>query len=290
MSYVLRQDYVIDKELLYYQDGNIVGISRTVLPAVGDNIAINDQERRLVPQGIWAVDMPDGTARFLPRAKVANTAVTTGSPTVEVGTDLASVFLPGDVIYAVGNYSVLTITSVAVGQTVVLDIGDYADVLIATSTTAVNADFAVEVADAINSNLPLSRILKAVATGDTVYLYSPDAVTTTSVAVDGTSTATASLSAANLLPNNTALGTIQSIDGVAGTLTLAANSAIAVPVGVPVGAKYKQLLGLVLHARDFTEMNQQNLAILSVSSGVKEGFIPYVDSEIKKALPKILVY
>lgn len=279
MSYRKMMTFDTDKAILAFATGNIFGKSITLAE---NGIPFDANGNKTIPSGIFVAEKADGTYRFLPRASVT-TAIATSSPTIAVSPVIP--FEVGEALYILEPYTVLTITAVSATQTQTITINGVTASAVASNT--VNADLAVLVANAVNNTLGINNIAYAIASGDDVYLFPKDGKSLLGVTEGGTATAT--LSAATMAYNNTAIGTISSIDAVAKTITLGANAAVAVPVGAKIGTRnIKSIVGMCLGSMDLTEQNRVNLAILTESSGVREHLLPYFEEGFRQLFPKII--
>lgn len=279
MSYRKMMTFNSDKAILAFSSGNIFGKSITL---VENGIPFDENGNKTVPSGMFVAEKTDGTYRFLPRAKVT-TAITTASPTIAVSPVIP--FEVGESLYILEPYVSLTITAVTAAQTQTITINGITAT--ATASTAVNADLAILVANAVNNTIGINTVAYAIASGDSVYIFPKDGKSLLGVTEGGTATAT--LSGATMAYNATAIGTIASINAVAKTITLGANAAVAVPVGVNIGTRnIKSIVGMCLGGMDLTEQNRVNLAILTESSGVREHLLPYFEEGFRDLFPKVI--
>lgn len=277
MSYKRVKSYLADKPVLAYGNGNYFAKSIT---AVGDDIPLDENARRTIPTGMfWAVDLA-GAYRPLPRAKVV-TAIGTGSPNITVS-PIAG-FKVGDILRIVEPYTALTITAVEVGQTQTITVNG--STATATATTTAVGDLALLVKQAVENTYPLNSYIYCVVSAGVVYIFPKDGKTLYGVTEGGSATAT--LSGATLTYNATAIGTISSINGETGVITLGANAGVAVPAGIGIGASVKEVVGLTCGAMDFSDQNRINLALLTASSGVRIEMLPYFEESFRTQFPKI---
>lgn len=279
MSYRKMMTFDTDKAILAFATGNIFGKSITLAE---NGIPFDANGNKTIPSGIFVAEKADGTYRFLPRAKVT-TAITTNSPSIAVSPVIP--FEVGEALYILEPHTILTITAVEADNTQTITINGVTAT--ATASTSVNADLAVLVANAVNNTGGINTLAYAIASGDSVYLFPKDGKSLLGVTEGGTATAT--LSGATMAYNNTAIGTIASINAVAKTITLGANATVAVPVGVNIGTRnIKSVVGMCLGSMDLTEQNRVNLAILTESSGVREHLLPYFEEGFRQLFPKII--
>lgn len=279
MSYRKMQRFDTDKALLAFSSGNIFGKSITLEE---NGIPFDENGNKSVPSGMFVAEKADGSYRFLPRATV-KTAIATNSPTIAVSPVIP--FEVGEALYILEPHTILTITAVTAAQTQTITVNGITAT--ATASTGVNADLAILVANAVNTTGGINSEIYAIASGDSVYLFPKDGKSLLGVTEGGTATAT--LSGATMAYNNTAIGTIASINAVAKTITLGANAAVAVPVGVNIGTRnIKNIIGMCVGGMDLTEQNRVNLAILTESSGVREHLLPYFEEGFRKMFPKVI--
>lgn len=280
MSYRKMMTFDTDKAILAFSCGNVFGKSITL---VEGGIPFDANGNKTVPSGMFVAENADGTYRFLPRATVTTAIADNTSATIAVSPVIP--FEVGEALYILEPHTVLTITAVTATQTQTITINGATASAVA--STAVNADLAVLVADAVNNTTPINSFAYATASGDSVFLFPKDGKSLLGVTEGGTATAT--LSAATMAYNNTAIGTIASIDAVAKTITLGANAVGAVPEGANIGTRnIKSVVGMCLGSMDLTEQNRVNLAILTESSGVREHLLPYFEEGFRQMFPKII--
>jgi hypothetical protein len=269
--------FFTDKAILAFTEGNIANISATV-----DNtyISFNNEGRKVVKEGLFVAEVGN-VIRFLPRTKL--TSVTSTSAATFT-TSLYNIFVPGDVLYASAPYATLTITGSSATQTQTITIaGRTVTTTVTTSNVTTSAS---EVVAAINSAPYISDWVVAYNIAGVVYIFSKDGVTNYGITEGGTVTAT--LSGATLVVNPTAVGTISAIDYSTGTITLTGNAGIALPIGASIGVPVNKILGLHVHAVDYTLATAKSLALYTQASGVRTQFLPYFDGEIQATFPKML--
>lgn len=245
-------------------------------------ITPNAELKLQVPAGLFVANV-NGVDRFLPRTKT-NTLIT-GSSSTTFTTSLYNIFVPGDVLYTVEPYVTLTITSVSATQTQTITVDGITATATATTTSVTTT--ATEVATAINTTAGLNQIVYALSTAGVVYIYAKDGQTLYGVTEGGTVTAT--LSAATMSYNTTAIGTISSIAYATGVVTLTAAASATVPIGANLGVVgIQEIKGLHIHAIDFTVIKNRPISLYSVASAVRTQFLPYFDYTLIKKFPKIL--
>lgn len=269
--------YAIDPAILAFTEGNIANISVTV---DDDYITLNADDKKIVPAGMWVADVA-GVYRFLPRATVTQ-AATTSDTTLKFSP--YNVFVAGDVLYFTEPYVTLTITASTAAQTQTITVLGFTATATATTTNVTTT--ATEVVAAINSTAGLSDLVYAVNAAGVVYIFAKDGVTNYGVTEGGTVTAT--LSAATMSRNTTAIGTISTITNSTGLVTLTGTASAAVPIGAHIGVAGAKVLGLHVHAVDYTIAYSKDLALYTQAAGVRTQYLPYFDGAIKAAFPKML--
>jgi hypothetical protein len=279
--------FKIDKPIFVYSEDNHSTHSITVFRKSNSGagtlnyIGLNEEDRRSVPEGMFVCEMTNTDVRFLPRGKV-KTAVSASSPDISMSP--WNIFAVGDVLTVVEPYVVLTITASAATQTQSVTINGQTATAVASSTNV--STTATEVANAINSHPYLRTIVSAKTLAGAVYIFSYDGVTLWGVTEGGTVTAT--LSAATMSFNATAIGTIASINNNTQVVTLAANASAALPIGTNLqAAGIDSIYGLAIHSYDFDIPESQDIALFTSSNGVREHFLPYLDGDLKRRFPSM---
>lgn len=280
MVYLSHKKYGREKDIFMYPNNNEANRNAAIN---NDTIALNAEGKRYVPEGMFVV-LEGATARYLPRATVT-TATSTGSAAV-VCTP-AQIFKADDVLYVVEPYATVTLggTPAATSETVTVTVDGVA--LTVTIGSVVLADAAVAVRNAINNSTLLNQKVFALTAGAVVYVFAKDGISTYSFAVakSGDITVTAS---GSLTAFGSALGTIASVGTNGTTLTLSGNAATLLPVGTHIGVRtISEVLGVDPHQRDYTDAETQTIGVYDISSGVRENFLPYIDGDIKRRLPRI---
>jgi hypothetical protein len=286
MPYFNQSDvFKIDKPIFAFSEDNFATHNVTVFrksssgAGVLNYIGLNEEDRRSVPEGMFVCEMTNSDIRFLPRGEV-KAAVSTASPTISMSP--WNIFAVGDVLSVVEPYVVLTVTASAATQTQTITING--QTATATASSATVATTASEIAAAINAHPYLKTIVFAKSRAGEVYIFSYDGVTLWGVTEGGTVTAT--LSAATMSYNATAIGTIASINNNTQEVTLAANATANLPIGTHLQANgISTIYGLAIHSYDFDIPESQDIALFTQSNGVREQFLPYLDGDIKRRLP-----
>lgn len=282
MVYLSHKKFGREKNIFMYPNNNEANRNAAIN---NDTIALNAEAKRYVPEGLFVATVGNET-RYLPRATVS-TATSTGSAAVVCSP--AQIFKASDVLYVVEPYATVTIGgTVAINDIVTVTVDGYA--LAVTATTTVLADLVAAVKAAINADNVLNQKVFALTAGSDVYIFAKDGVSTYAIAVAETSAAVtvAIGGSATALGFGAALGTVASVatDGV--TVTLSGNAAAVVPVGTHIGVRtISEVLGVDPHQRDYTDAETQTIGVYDISSGVRENFLPYIDGDIKRRLPRI---
>jgi hypothetical protein len=282
MVYLSHKKYTQEKNIFLYPNNNEANRNAAIN---NDTIQLNADAKRFVPEGMFVCLVGD-TARYLPRATVS-TATATNAATVVCSP--SQIFKAADVLYVVEPYASVAIGgTVAVADVVTITIDGYA--LAVTATTTVLADLVTLVKNSINADNVLNQKVFALTAGTSVYIFAKDGVSTYTIAVAETSDAVtiAIGGSATRLGFGTALGTVSSVSVATNTVTLTGNAAAVVPVGTHIGVRtVSQILGVDAHQRDYTDAETQTIGVYDISSGVRENFLPYIDGDIKRRLPRI---
>lgn len=247
-------------------------------------ITLNNESKFQVPAGLFVARMTDGKERFLPRAK--SRAAVTASSTTTLTLSPYNIFKPGDVLHTVEPYVTLTITTVSAAQTVtVTEAGVTAT---ATATTTNTTTTAQEVVAAINSTPLLNEKVYALNAANVVYIYAKDGVSLYTLTTGGTVTSAALGNSGVMAHNNTAVGTILSINHLTGVATLSAAATVTVPIGANLGVRgIQEIEGLHIHAVDFTVIKSHPLSLYAHSVGVRTQLLPYFDFTLIRRFPNI---
>lgn len=198
---------------------------------------VDGRIQRILAPGVFMGSTADpGKVRPLPRTFLAAALVASTTTTFAVSPKTARHFIAGDVLTALAPFAILTVTGTwAAADTAQVTIAGRSATAVAAD--AVNANIAILVAAAINSDPILKTLVKAIASGATVIIYALDMrstypISTAETATAGTLPITGSLTA---LAAGAAVGTVASVDPIAETITLAAAATTALPVGTPIG-------------------------------------------------------
>lgn len=248
--------------------------------------------KEIKPGSIIASILGSSLVRVLPLAKVA-VAINVGDTTITVSD--ASIFANGESLSVLRPYSKLTLGgTVATGNTVsaVIQGQTYTYTLLSgdSSTTIAAISFA-----AFLNAVAVDKIT-AVASGSIVSLFSKTQIPyiiSTSVTGGGIT----SVASDAVLQENVAIAAIHAstaINTTGNIITLATGSAIALPVGTPIGvlASYSSLLGITVK-RQLVASTQTLLSGLTNDipiyweADVWLNAIPYWDIAIAQALTNI---
>jgi hypothetical protein len=268
--------YSVDPPILAYGEGNKatrhVVFQKAYVTAGSDNIVA-------APAGLFGASV-NGVIRFLPRGTVT-VASTTGAATISLTPQ--QVFVPGDVLYVVEPYTILTLSAVATGNTITLTYNGLTLSLTLTAGQATTlATAASAFASAINTAGGVFAELSAVSDGvSAIWIFARNGISNYTVAKGGT--ATSALSSTSIVPNTTPVGTIASINVVTGVFTLTGNAGVAVPVGVHVGvsSSITTILGLGTSSMNFTIYPNVTQALYTESAAVRSQYLPYFDGNIQ---------
>lgn len=214
----------------------------------------------------------------------STTSLNLGNIGVIYQSKAAQYFSPGDVVSVLRPYATITLA-------LTWDSDDTVTVVLNGNTRAFTpgsatlATGAATVAAAINANPVFNKIVTAIAAGAIIYLFStsrePFSLSISGDGTTGDGTATASA-----VTGNVTVGTIDTagVNVTAGTVTLAAASAVTLPIGAPVGVDGEPW-GLILGAYDAGKADN-DIAGFTGGAMYRER-IPYWDDEVAAALNNI---
>lgn len=283
MTFVRHTPPIIsDAQIVAFADGVETPHSATLLK---ESILANQYGKYSLPTGLW-VGETNGERHLLKRANVTEPFVTdTGK------LDLWQLFRPGDKLHYVEPHIKLTVTTLTVGTTVTIEIGDYSDVFTFAGTEGSTVeDAAAELVQFLNVQSPsLSAKVKALQDGADVHVFAADGYTAHVVAL--TTAGTVALDpAGGTMATSLEVGTIQNISNLpesAGEVTLTGAATNPAPLGAKVGVPAGRVLGFINKSLDMTYSDRCHVALISAASGIREGRLPYVDGDIKRQLPKL---
>lgn len=279
MVFLKRSNYTQEKNIFLYHETNEANRNAAI-----DNtkIQLNSAGKREVPEGLFVAMIGD-TARYLPRA---TTTVATATSAATVVCTPSQLFAAGDVLYAVEPYATVTLGGIPLVTdviTVTVD-GVALDVV---AGSAVLADIAVTVRNAINGDTILSQKVFALSDGAVVFVFAKDGISTYSFAVAKTGNITVTASG-GLTAFGADLGTVANVNVATNTVTLTGNASAVLPIGSHIGVRtVTEVLGVDAHQRDMTDTEVQTIGVYNISSGVRENYLPYIDGDIKRRLPQL---
>lgn len=291
MAYIKREAVIAQDKPIFYN----LNHHKTpyTVDVYGTDILADENGDKQLPPGMFVVKIAE-VARFLARSTVA-TAFSTSSTSGKLNTPFQT-FKVNDVLHLVEPFGTIALGGTYLNTEIVkVTIGGYVLNVVTGSTD--NAVIGNTVAAAINANPSIYALVRAISdNAGTIYLYGRDGITAHTLVVaarnaadSGASAAgTATASASTLTVSNTAIGTITAI-ATDGTVTLAANAGINVPVGARVGVRFTQALGLYGHSIDFKVKPVNTIAPVVEATGVYETNLPYIDEDLRRRFPQLLI-
>ncbi len=244
------------------------------VPISNQYISRNKEGRNALPAGMF-VSKKDGVYRFLPRSR---TVAPVSGARLKVSNPYA--FVPGDVLVITNPMATLAVSGVGeAGITYNNKTFKYTPAGAANATEA-----ATMLAKYFNSIPDLNNYLEIVASGASLYFYSPvgmPLVTFTPSGTLGTTATTTALVTA-------VVGTIQAIDAITEEFILASNAVGTIPVGSTVGVNQDEILGIYPHSVDFTVggVTGQNIGVVDEAKVYKLA-LPHYDNSLIHACPRI---
>jgi hypothetical protein len=249
---------------------------------------------KFVTQGSIYSRIPSSSLiRVLPLTTVA--AALAGSDTTVTVAD-AKIFKNSEALVIARPYSTLTFAgTVASGNTITLTLQGQAltYTLVAGDTTATIT--ATSFAAFINAGAASDKVL-AIASGTVVYFYSKTGLPYT-FATSVTGGGVTSTASAAVMQENVAIASIHAstpINVTTNVITLAAGSAVAQPIGAPIGVATKpsQILGMAVYkvfaSTDNPLLKPQNEDVpVYTDATIYTSLCPYWDAAIAAALPQI---
>jgi hypothetical protein len=221
--------------------------------------------------------------RVLPRANVIEAAIATNSDTFKLSTP--KVFVPGDILYVALPYTTITCVNTN-AATITID----GRTITSTPTGAADAAEAAAIhADNVNSDPIFSLSIKAVAADDVIWFLVKDGKSAITITPGGAGTPGLGSTAASSTFNGTSIGTVARYDAINNNIVLTANAAVAVPVGIPVGAQFDKILGILDIGVDLTIYRPSVDYAVATEGYVYKNALPYYDESIHTWLPKIIV-
>lgn len=249
---------------------------------------------KFVTQGSIYSSIPSSSLiRVLPLTTVA-AALAASDTTVTVAD--AKIFKNAEALVIARPYATLTFGgSPAATNTIVLTLQGQAltYTLVSGDTTATLT--AASFAAFINAGAASDKVL-AIASGAVVYFYSKTGIPYT-FATSVTGGGVTSTASASVMQENVAIASIHAstaINTTTNVITLASGSAVAQPIGAPIGVATKpsQILGMAVY-KVFADTNNpllkpqnEDVAVYTEAS-IYTSLCPYWDAAIAAALPQI---
>jgi hypothetical protein len=249
---------------------------------------------KVIKAGSIFCDIPSSNyVRVLPLTTVAAALAATDT-TITVAD--AKLFKASEALVIMRPYATLTFAgTVATGNTITLTLQGQAltYTLVAGDTTATIT--ATSFAAFINAGVASDKVL-AIASGAVVYFYSKTGIPYT-FATSVTGGGVTSTASAAVMQENVAIASIHAttaINTTTNVITLAAGSAVAQPIGAPIGVAVKpsQIIGLSVEKRLISttkalQMTLSNDVNIYDYADIYTSLIPYWDEAFALALPKI---
>jgi len=249
---------------------------------------------KVIKAGAIFCEIPSSNyVRVLPLTTVA-AALASSDTTVAVAD--SKVFKNGGALVIPRPYATLTFAgTVATGNTITLTLQGQAltYTLVAGDTTATIT--ATSFAAFINTGVASDKVL-AIASGAIVYFYARTGLAYT-FATSVTGGGVTSTASAAVMQENVAIASIHAstaINTTTNVITLAAGSAVAQPIGAPIGVAVKpsQIIGLSVEKRLIATTESMQMALsndvnIYDYADIYTSLIPYWDEAIALALPKI---
>lgn len=250
-------------------------------------VALDSNNQKILPPGTIMVKRADGLGVPLARTLTAE-PVDTSEAAIDVSD--AGHFAAGDVIIVPVPYASITFGGTyANNDTATLTISGQS--AIHTALTA-HLGSLTDLAAAAKATFEgrLGHLISILQDGATLYILSKTGqnhtIAVAETAAAGTLTIGGSVTS---LQSNTLVGTIAA-NGVNNVstpevLTLASNSAVALPIGMPIGVGGGVIWGMTLRAIDLLETSDD--VACYTSGSVYGDRLPYWDASVQAALPEI---
>lgn len=242
-------------------------------------VSINKTSNFELPAGMFIAKTKDATGesvfRPLPHA-IVTTAATTSSPRFKV--KMPYMFVAGDVLNIIEPFATITVASTALGT---LTAGGQVYTYTPTGASTA-AEAATKWVEYLN-NTALANDYRFVANGAIITVFENNLNKTSTLTPTGGLGTTAATTALN----TTAVGTVASIDPETEEVVLAANAAVAVPVGYAVGVKVDDIYGVYGHAIVFNDYRQNMDIAVAHECCLKLSVLPFWANYIKNYLPRV---
>ncbi len=251
--------------------------------------------QKILPPGVFAAAVPGSTKyRALPRTKL-RVASATNSPTLQVAKHTAQLFVAGDTLTACVPFAQITFAAAYLaGETVTISLKGRTFTYVVPTPAPANNDLLVADIATKLAKSALNGVVDAVASAGGLLFLISSIDEATAFTVAETSTAGTALPASGNLAYGGAVGTVQSVtynpDTDAHSITLTANAALALPVGMPVGdLRYSPAnLGMMTPNTGLDLLWDENTYVACFTSATVYGpRLPYWDGQLKTLFPEI---
>jgi hypothetical protein len=250
---------------------------------------------QIVDPGVVLIPLPTGDFGRVYPYTLATTAISASSPTVVAGQ--VKYFKVGDVVVTARPYASLTYALTWANADTATILFDGVSIVHTVSGFTTLTALATATAATLNGNVAFAARATAIADAQLVHIFAKDN-RTYSLVISGDGSAgngTITANAAALQPN-VVVGTITTsgINVATNTLTLAANAAVALPVGSPIAiavassnvlgvAGYQYILGSTQ-----TQIQPDSNDIPAYNTGrVYRARLPFCDAWLLSALPQL---
>jgi len=272
---------VMDKPGVAFSDGVENVHSLTLL---GSTIQPDSTGRRSLPAHMVVARYGD-LYRFLKRGHLM-VPTSTASPNITLSLPV-NVYNVGDILKLVEPSAPITFAGTwAPEETISVTLAGILHTFPAGDT--VLANIAANAATAINTHPMLSSLVKAIAAGAAVILFAKDGISTHALTVtEAAAAGTATASGSSLLPNNTPIGVIQSVNVASGVVTLTANATVALPAGANIGVPEDEMLGVYEQSIDMTNRERRVISPCNGCHGYYQQSLPHFDEDIRRKLDRM---
>lgn len=243
-------------------------------------VSINKSSNFELPPGMFIARAKDANGdvvfRPLPQATVT-TASTTSSTRFKV--KMPYMFVAGDVLKVIEPYGTLTVASTALGTLTTAGGQVYSYTPTGASTAA---EAATKWVDYLN-NTALANEYRFVANGAIITAFENNLNRTSTLTPTGGLGTTALTTALD----TTTVGTVASIDPDTEEVVLAANAAVAVPVGYVVGVQVDDIYGIYSKAIVFNDFRDNMEIAVADECKLKLSVLPFWANYIRNYLPRV---
>lgn len=244
------------------------------VPISNMHISKNKEGRNALPAGMF-ISKKNGVHRFLPRSR---TVAPVSGNRLKVSNPYC--FIPGDVLEITNPMSTLVVSGVGEASITYNN-----QTFKYTPAGAANAtEAAGMLAKYFNNISNLNSDLEVVASGASLYFYSPIGRPLVTFKPGGTLGTTETTTALVTTP----VGTIQAIDAITEEFILASAAVGTLPVGSILGVTQDEILGMYPHAVDFTAggITGQNIGVVEEAKLYKLA-LPHYDNSLIHACPNL---